>query len=73
MAMKGKSQKETDSLLIAPQKIAIRINYIKVKIDDMLENSRYSLHGDKDETIDCIISECIKLAQKEYNSRYDWI
>ena len=29
--------------------------------------------GDRDETINHIISECSKLAQKEYKSRHDWV
>ena len=31
------------------------------------------LSGDRDETINHIISECSKLAQKEYKTRYDWV
>ena len=34
-------------------------------------NSR--LCGDRDETINHIISECRKLAQKEYKARHDWV
>ena len=30
------------------------------------------LCGDRDETIYHIISECSKLAQKEYKTRHDW-
>ena len=29
--------------------------------------------GDRDETINHIISECSKLAQKEYKTRHDWV
>ena len=39
----------------------------------MQQNSKYGLYSDRDETINHIISECSKLAQKEYKSRYDWI
>ena len=31
------------------------------------------LYGDRDETINHIISECSKLAQKEYMARHDWV
>ena len=34
----------------------------------MLQNIKYRLCGDKDETINNIISECSKLAQKEYKT-----
>ena len=39
----------------------------------MQQNSGCRLCGDRDETIDPIISECNKLAQKEYKTRYDWM
>ena len=29
--------------------------------------------GDRDETINHVISECSKLAQKEYKTRHDWV
>ena len=45
----------------------------------VLETQRYTLSlkikwksGDRDETINNIISECSKLAQKEYKARHDW-
>ena len=31
------------------------------------------LCGDRDETINHIISECSKLALREYKARYDWV
>ena len=34
-------------------------------------DSKCRLCGDRDETINRIISECSKLAQKEYKTRYD--
>ena len=37
------------------------------------QNSKYRLCGDRDETIHHIISECNKLAQKEYKTRHDWV
>ena len=49
----------------------IRTNHIKTRIDKMLQNSRYWLCGDIDETINHILSECSKLAQKE--TRHDWV
>ena len=61
------------SLLIAAQNNAIRINQIKARIDKTQQNSKCSLCGDRDETINHIISECSKLAQKEYKTRHDWV
>ena len=37
------------------------------------QNSKCWLCGDRDETINHIISECSKLAQKEYKTRHDWV
>ena len=39
----------------------------------MQQNSKCGLCGDGDETINHIISECNKLAQKEYKTRHDWV
>ena len=39
----------------------------------MQQNSKCKLYGDKNETINHIISESIKLAQTEYKTRHDWV
>ena len=39
----------------------------------MTQQNRCRLYGDRDETINHIISECSKLAQKEYKARHDWV
>ena len=59
----------TEFLLVVEQNNAIRTNHIKVRIDEMQQN-RCWLCGDRDETINHI-SECNKLAQKEYKTRHD--
>ena len=38
----------------------------------MPQNSKERLCGDRDETINHIISECSKLAQKEWKIRHNW-
>ena len=58
---------------MAGQNSAIRTNHIKVRIDKMQQNSKCRLCSDRDETINHIISECSKLAQKEYKTRPDWV
>ena len=65
--------RETKSLLIAAQNNAVRTNQIKVRIDKTQENIKYRLCGDRDETMNRIISECCKLAQKEYKTRHGWV
>ena len=42
-------------------------------MDKTQQNSKCRLCGDRDETINHIISECSKLAQKEYKTRHEWV
>ena len=70
---KGNFKRETESLLIAAQDNAVRTNHIKVRIDKTQQNSKCRLCGDRNETINHVISECSKLAQKEYQARHDWV
>ena len=58
---------------MAAQNSAIRTNHIKARIDKTQQNSKCRLFGDRDETINHIIIECSKLAQKEYKARHDWM
>ena len=68
---KGDFKRETESLLIAAQNNAMRSNHIKARIDKTQQN-KYRLCSERDETINDIISECSKLAQKEYKTIHDW-
>ena len=61
------------SLLIAAENITIRTNHIKARINKMQQNSKCRLYGDRDETINDIISKCSKLAQKERKTRHAWV
>ena len=70
---KGNFKTETESLLIAAQNNAVRPNHIKARIDKTQQNSKCRLCGDRNETINHIISECSKLVQKEYKTRYGWV
>ena len=70
---KGNFKRESESLLIAAQDSAIRTNHIKVRIDKTQQNSKCRLCGDRDETINHILSEWNKLAQREYKARHDWV
>ena len=46
---------------------------MKARIDKTQQNSICRLWSDRDETINHIINECRKLAQKEYKIRHDWV
>ena len=70
---KGNFKGETESILIPSQNNAVRTKHIKARIDKTQQNSKCRLCGDRDETINHIISECSKLAQKEYKTRHDWV
>ena len=70
---KGNLKRETEFLLLAAQNKTVRTNHIKARIDKTQQNSNCWLCGDRDETINHIISECSKSAQKEYKSRHDWV
>ena len=61
---KGNFTRENESLLIAARDNAIRTNHIKARIDKTQQNSKCRLCGDRDETINHVISECHKIAQK---------
>ena len=61
---KGNFKRETESLLTVAQDSALRTNHIKARIDKTQQKSKCRLCGDRDETINHIISECSKLAQR---------
>ena len=61
---RGNLGREIEFLLIGAQNNAIRSNYLKAKIDKTQQNSKCRLCGNKDETVNHIISECSKLVQK---------
>ena len=66
MAKKENLKKDNEFLLIAAQN-----NYIKAKINNRQQNTKYRLCGDTGETVNHIISECSKLAQKGYKTRHN--
>ena len=70
---KGNVKRETESLLMAAQNNPIRTHHTSAIIDKTQENSKCRLYDDRDETINHIINECCKLAQKEYKTRHDWV
>ena len=58
---------------MAAQNSTIKTNHIKARIDKTQQNSKCRLCSVRDETINRMISECSKLAQKEYKARNDWV
>ena len=58
---------------MAAQNSAVRTNHIKARIYKTQQNRKCKLCGDSVETVNHIMSECRKLAQKEYKDRHDWV
>ena len=51
-----------------------KLSYMPLEYTDkMRQKSKCRICGDRDETINHIISECCKLAQKGYKTRHDWV
>ena len=71
--IKGNLKRETESLQRAAQNNALRTNHIKARIDKPQQNSKYKLCGDRNETMNHIISDCRILAQKEDKTRDNWV
>ena len=65
---KGNFKRETESLLITAQNKDIRTNHIKARIVKKATKNSCRLCDDRDETVNHMISECSKLAQKEYKT-----
>ena len=61
---------ETEALCAA-QEQAIRTNYVKYHIDKSIDNPLCRMCVKRGESVQHIISECEKLAQKEYKRRHD--
>ena len=60
---KGNFKRETESLLMAAQNSVIRTNHIKARIDKTQQNSKCRLCGDREQTINQIISGCTERVQ----------
>ncbi len=68
---KGDLKVGTEALLCAAQEQAIRTNYVKHHVDKSNDSPLCRLCGKRGETIQHIMCECEKLAQKEYKRRHD--
>ena len=62
---------ETEAMLRTAQEQEIQTNYLKQKIDEAAQSPLCRISDKKSEAISHIVSECEKLAQKEYKRRYD--
>ena len=67
----GWLKKETEGMLMAAQDQALPTRNYKVKVMKEEGSSKCRMCGQRDETIMHILSECEKLAQKDYKNRHD--
>ena len=67
----GDLKRETESLTVAAQNQSIRTNLVKAKIDKSQRDSLCRVCRKVDESVDHIVSDCSKLAQKDYKRRHD--
>ena len=66
-------KRETETLILAAQEQAIRTNQIKASIDTTQEDSLCRMCKQADETINHLLSECSKMAQKEFKRCHNWV
>ena len=64
-------KREVESPVVAAQNQSIRPNLVKEKIEKSHGDSLCRVQRNVGESIDHIVSGCIKLAQKEYKRRHD--
>ena len=62
---------ETEALITAAQDQALRTSYVKFHIDRTAETPLCRMCKEKGESVMHILSECTKLAQREYKRRHD--
>ena len=71
--MQGNLKVQTEAMIYAAQEQASRTNYTKNKIDKISENPLCRICGERGETVQHLICECKKLAQREYKRRHDTV
>ena len=71
--MKGDLKGYTEALICSAQEQALRTNYIKFHIDKTADSPLCRMCSEKGESIYRLISECGKLAQREYKRRHDML
>ena len=65
-------KRTTEALIMAAQEQAIITNNIEAKIDKTQESRKCRMCGKVEENVNDVLSECSKLAQKEYKRQHDW-
>ena len=71
VSQKSDLKVETEALLCTAQERAIRTNYVKYHSDKSTDDPLCRMCGKREESVQHIINECEKLAQKQYKRRHD--
>ena len=61
----------TEALVCSAQEQSLRTNYTKYHIDKTSDTPLCRMCGERGETVSHLVSECSKLAQREYKRRHD--
>ena len=61
----------SEALICSAQEQIIRTNYVKYHVDKSVDSPFCRMLGETGETISHIVSECSKLAPREYKRRHD--
>ena len=62
---------QTEALIFAAQEQALRTNYVKYNVDKTVDSPLCRMCKIKGETVQHLVCECSKLAQREYKRRHD--
>ena len=68
---KGDLKAPTEALICSAQEQSLRTNYVKYNIDKTANSPLCRMCAQKGETVSHVVSECSKLAQREYKRRHD--
>ena len=63
---KADLKSSTEALICAAQEQALRTNYANFNVDNTVESPLFLMCHERGEGVTHVISECSKLAQKEY-------
>ena len=61
----------TEALVCSAQEQSLRTNYTKYHIDKTSDTPLCRVCGERGETVSHLVSECLKLAQREYKKKHD--
>ena len=61
----------TEALILVARELPLRTNYVKFHVDKTVESSLCRMCNEKGESVSHLLSECSKLAEREFKRRHD--